>query len=96
MILKKFKVSGHSMEPYLKEGDQVLALRYLPVREKDVVVFKYNSKYLIKRISKVVKLEVEVEGDNKEYFVVGDNKKDSLNVNPIQKKDIIGKVILKL
>lgn len=87
MILGKFKVSGHSMEPYLKEGDKVLASSFLGFRKGDVVVFKYDSKNLIKRITRI---------DLEKVYLEGDNKKDSLRISSIQKKDILGKVIFKI
>lgn len=86
MILRKFTVSGHSMQPYLQEGDHVLSLNFLRVRKGDVIVFKQDNKYLIKRIKKIA---------GKEYLLAGDNKKDSLEIKPIQKNDIIGKVVFK-
>jgi signal peptidase I len=96
MLIGRFKVSGHSMEPYLKEGDEVIVLGFLGIKKGDVVVFKYNSKNFIKRVKKISNKKYFVEGDNKEYFVVGDNKNDSLDISTINKKDILGKVICKL
>lgn len=87
MILGKFKVSGHSMEPYLKEGDQVIAFRFSGIKKGDIVVFKHKSKTMIKRITRISQDSIHVQGDN---------KNDSLEINPINKKDIIGKVILKI
>ena len=90
MILGKFRVLGHSMEPYLKQGDEVLALGFLPIKVNNVVVFKHDSKILIKRIGKI--------SDGK-YFLVGDNKGDSLDsrkFGEIKKSDIMGRVVFKL
>lgn len=84
------------MEPFISSGDIILVnrLSYLFKNPKigDVVVIKKNNKkkYLIKRIQKVRK---------KTYFVVGDNKNqsiDSRNFGWITKEDIIGKMIFKL
>lgn len=87
MILRKFKVSGHSMQPYLHEGQYVLVATFLGFKMGDVVVFKQSSKVFIKRITKV----------NKDtYLVEGDNKNDSLHIGKILKRDIIGKVIFKI
>lgn len=92
----KFQVQENSMEPFISSGDIILVnrLSYLFKNPKigDVVVIKKNNKkkYLIKRIQKVRK---------KTYFVVGDNKNqsiDSRNFGWITKEDIIGKMIFKL
>lgn len=84
MILKKFKVSGHSMLPYLSPGDSVLVLTFLKIKKGDVVVFKHVSQSMIKRIVRV---------DKNSVIVQGDNKADSLDVGKISKRDIIGKVV---
>lgn len=81
------------MEPFLKEG-QVVLVSSCPFilskpKVRDVVVFKHENKFYIKRIKK--------KRDDK-YFLEGDNSKDSLDSKKlgwIEKKDIIGKVILK-
>ena len=86
-MIRKFKVSGHSMEPYLKEGDQVLAFKFSEIKKGDIVVFRYESKTLIKRVKDIKK---------EKYFFEGDNKRDSLKIGEISKGDIIGKVIFKL
>ncbi len=75
------------MEPYLKEGDQVLAFSLLGVKRGDVVVFRHRSKIFIKRVEKV---------SDDSIFVSGDNKKDSLEIGKISKRDIIGKVVFKI
>lgn len=90
MIIGFFKVSGHSMEPYLQEGNRVIALGHLPFKQGDVVVFKKHSKLFVKRVGKITRDKV---------VVVGDNKKDSLDsrhFGEIKKHDIIGKVVFKL
>ncbi len=87
MILGRFRVSGHSMEPYLKEGDQVLAFRFSGIKKGDVVVFRYKSKVFIKRVDRITDGSI---------FVCGDNKKDSLEIGKVSKNDIIGKVVWKM
>lgn len=92
MILGLFKISGHSMLPYLAPGDHVLTSTtpYLIFKPKigDVVVFRSNNlSIMVKRISKI---------SNGKFFVEGDNKNDSFNPASINKKDIIGKVLFKL
>lgn len=86
MILARFKISGHSMMPTYNPGDQVIAWKLSKIKKGDVVVFKNQSKYLIKRVIKI---------SGGKYFLEGDNKNDSLSIPPIQKHDIMGKVIFK-
>lgn len=94
LLFSKFKISGHSMEPFLKDGETVFVsiIPYLFKESKinDIVVFKFSKKFLIKRIEKI---------ENYKYFVRGDNEKDSLDSRKIgflKKNQILGKVIYKL
>lgn len=93
MILRFFKISGHSMLPNLAPRDHVLtsSIPYLFSKPKvgDVVVFKTSntSPVMIKRVSKI---------SNNKLFVKGDNQKDSLDPGFLSKKDIIGKVLFKI
>lgn len=75
----------------LKEGQDVLVFNwaYLFIQPKvgDMVVVKVGRKEVLKRIQKI---------SDREYFVTGDNEKDSLDsrkFGPIDKSEIIGKVI---
>ena len=91
--IRKFKISGHSMEPLLKADDKVLA-SYIPyffsnpkIGDLIALISPTTQKTLIKRIK-------EVENDS--YFITGDNANDSHDSRSfgwIRKKDIIGKVI---
>ena len=94
LLLSKFTISGHSMVPTYKSGDTILAssLPFLFSKPKirDIIVFKKDSKILIKRITKVTEQGFLVEGDNK-----GDSM-DSAVLGIILPKHILGKVILKL
>ena len=79
------------MMPKLKPGEKILVstLPYLFSSPKvgDVIVFKYQNKFIIKKISKI---------KNEEYLINGENKKDSLKIPKIKRKEILGKVILKI
>ena len=81
------------MNPTFKAGDVVLVnrLSYIFSKPKigDSVILK-REKYIIKRVTKTK--------DNA-FFVMGDNKKqstDSRKFGWLNKKEIVGKVILKI
>lgn len=83
-------VSGHSMQPFLNEGDRVVVFRWAYIfsqpKKGDVIVFHGSGgKAYLKRITAVA-------AEN-EFIVEGDNKEDSKKVPPITRKSIIGKVI---
>lgn len=86
MFLSRFRVNGSSMEPAFKEGDYVLAFSYFFRTPKvgDVVILKKENTLLIKRIHQV---------ENEKIIVTGDNSRSKFTVN---KKDILGKVFLKI
>jgi nickel-type superoxide dismutase maturation protease len=95
LLLARFKIIGHSMEPQIENGEAVL-VSSIPYWFKipkihDIVAFKDSAnKILIKRIIKT---------QNGKYFVQGDNKNDSLDSRRfgyISRKKIIGEVIYKL
>ena len=79
------------MMPIFSPGDRVIvsSLPYWFFSPKigDTVLFRYENKYMIKRISMI---------DGKWYMVKGENKNDSLKVPKIKKEDIVGKVIFKI
>lgn len=91
LLLSKFKVSGHSMEPAIRNGQYVLISKipyfFSEPDVKEIVAFKKNQKILIKRI---------VKKTGNKYFLAGDNLKDSLDSRSfgfISKNDILGKVM---
>ena len=76
------------MMPNLKPNDRVIAssLPYFSrePRIRDIVVFRYNDKILVKRIIRI---------EDRKYYLEGDNKYDSLKTEPIERDFILGKVI---
>ena len=93
-LLAKFKIIGHSMEPQIKNGKSVLVsgISYWFKKPKigDIVAVRKEEKVFVKRITKI---------KEKEYFLEGDNKQDSLDSREfgyILRRNIIGKVIYKL
>lgn len=81
------------MFPAFKPGDLVLVNRlayfFVKPRVGDIVVLR-RQKYIIKRIAKI---------DKDRFFLAGDNKEestDSRSFGWISKKEIVGKVMLKV
>jgi signal peptidase I len=94
MLLTRFRIVGHSMEPAIKNGENVLVSNIFYWFKKpeigDIVAFRDTEQILIKRITKI---------SAGEYFLTGDNQKDSLDsrkLGLIKRKEIIGKVIYKI
>lgn len=79
------------MLPTLKPGQDVLVFNWAYIfskpKLKDIVVVKINGRDMVKRIQKC---------DDRQVFVTGDNEKestDSRSFGPIDKSNILGKVI---
>ena len=94
LLIKKYKVFGHSMEPFLKNEDICLisSVPYLFKNPKinDIVLFIYKDKKYLKRVTKI---------SEQGYFLKGDNNTDSFdskNFGLIKRDKIIGKVIFKI
>lgn len=85
-----YNISGRSMCPTFHHGDRVVAIKkwLTSIKKDDVVVIKNKREILlIKRVQHI---------QNKKYFVVGDNEKESTDSRKfgwISNKDIIGRVI---
>ncbi len=90
MLILKFKVSGNSMLPTLKEGQDILVWCWFYNPEVgDIVALKKSGKEMVKRIS------ARTGG---KFFCLGDNPKestDSRSFGAITQNEIIGKVIYK-
>lgn len=93
LVLSRFIVVGHSMQPTISPGTHVFvsSLPYLFQQPKlgDLVVVKIPLKNncLLKRITKI-------KGSN--YFLSGDNSKDSTDsrkFGPVNRSAILGKVV---
>lgn len=87
----RYKISGHSMEPLYKEGQVVWVNNWSYILSKpkvgDTVVFHWQDKDLLKRVSVVDQDRVEVFGENKTDSL------DSKKFGDIAVKQIIGKVL---
>jgi len=91
MLLFRVKIIGHSMEPTLRNNQTVIAslIPYFFRKPKvgDIVVVQ-RVKCIIKRIAKIKKNNIYVVGDN------SSKSTDSRNFGWVNKKEIIGKVII--
>ncbi len=98
-------VPTESMEPTLDTGSIILGIRRFGELQKgDIVVFKFDGSYLVKRIAAVEGDVIEHKGSSKTVpescvYVLGDNAEHSYDSRywedpfiPI--KDIMAKVIL--
>ena len=90
-MIRRFTVTGKSMEPSYHDGDVVIAHRFARYKENDVIVChdpRERDRLLIKRVHSVALSSYTVVGDNP------DASTDSRSFGAVQKKDIIGRVIL--
>lgn len=120
------QVIGPSMQPTLNEGSFIainkFSFKLRDIKRNEIVVFRHDEKYLIKRIIGLPGETIEykdnrlyIDGEpyeesflnnvvtddyntgvisEEKYFVLGDNRENSLDGNDfglIDKKDIIGK-----
>ena len=51
--MRFFAVPSNSMEPTLEPGDQLVTLKYAAYERGDIVVFRTNGEYMVKRIAAV-------------------------------------------
>lgn len=79
----KFNVSGKSMVPFLNHGDQVVVKQPsdLDVKKGDILLFKYQGKFILHRL-------VKIKGPK--YYLAGDGNLDQIEI--IEKEDVIGMV----
>lgn len=96
-MLKILKVTGNSLFPLYQEGDFVLVFKipfeffkYVNYQVGDIVVI--NHPYY----GTIIKKIKQVSDDNNQFFVIGTqmNSTDSRQFGMVEKKWIMGKVIL--
>lgn len=79
----KFNVYGHSMEPFIYNGENVTLIRSDVYKKNDIILYRRtNGKFVLHRIYQVKK-----DG----FVLLGDHQ--SLKEFPIYQEQIIGKVI---
>lgn len=85
---KIIKVTGHSMEPTIKDGAYVLIKKLNNYSNGDIIAFRHHGKTMLKRLISI---------DNDSAHAVGDNLSDSLDsrqLGSISISAILGKAIL--
>lgn len=80
-----FKVVTGSMEPNIKIGDVVLIKKEKNYKIGDIVTYKHENNYITHRIVAVKGNKIITKGDA-----------NNTNDEAINKKDVVGKMILKL
>lgn len=89
-MLRRFTVTGDSMEPSYHNGEVVVATSLLAPANGAVVVCRdprERTRFLLKRITAI---------DNDRYSVVGDNRTESTDsraFGTLSRSDIIGTVV---
>lgn len=81
------RVDGASMEPTLKSGTIVIAIKAKQLKVGNVVIAELDGRQVIKRISHI---------DNDEYHLLGDNLKhssDSRTKGAVCRSKIYGRVV---
>jgi nickel-type superoxide dismutase maturation protease len=91
---RRFRITGNSMLPLLKPGDEVLlnprAYRATPPQPGDLVVIRHPFQadgQIVKRISRTLEAE--------HYYVEGDNpaeSSDSRSFGPVRLEQILGQI----
>ena len=72
-----------SMEPTLKTGSLILGVRvWRDIRKRDIIVFRHNKEYLVKRVEAVGGDLIERNGEDLVvpeggFYVLGDNGQSS-------------------
>ena len=103
---KIIKVTGNSMFPTLKNGSFAIADLYLhkffTIQKGDLLLFKMDNKEVVKKIVGFPNEEIEIESkkiklNNNEIYIIGENLKESIDsreYGPVNKNQILGKVVI--
>ena len=80
----------------MRTGDKVVTWNLGNFKAGDVVVFKHGSEVWVKRVKEIKDTNGQRPTTKDQRLIVeGDNKADSLEVEPLKRGQIIGKVIFK-
>lgn len=80
-----YRVGSGSMRPELEVGDYILIKKKNNYKVGDVITYKNNKSYITHRIVYINKNKIVTKGDS-----------NNTNDNFINKKDVVGKLFLKL
>ena len=81
------RVIGESMQPTLRPGQLVFAIKSKQYSVNNLVIAKQDSREVLKRIAKI---------NNGQYFLTGDNAQastDSRQLGTVDAQAILGRVI---
>jgi nickel-type superoxide dismutase maturation protease len=88
-MLKLVKVTGNSLYPDYREGDYVMVITvpFFPFKEGNSIVFQHPEYgMMIKKIAQVGTTGLFVIGNHPDSV-------DSRRFGPIQRQDVVGKVV---
>ena len=63
LALPVFRIYGGNMEPTLRDGDYIAAIKHPALKRNDVVAFYYNNKVLVKRVIALGGDTLDMAGD---------------------------------
>lgn len=81
-----FVVEEESMVPTFQQGDFVVTFNFAEPAVGEVVVFSHQRTLYLKRVTSI---------KSGQFYLSGDNKIKSATFGPIDKSNIVGKVIWK-
>ncbi|HUF05487.1 MAG TPA: nickel-type superoxide dismutase maturation protease [Aridibacter sp.] len=89
-----YRIEGDSMDPILRNGEEVLVAERARVRIGDVVIAQHPFKESVEMAKRITAIDA-----NGKFFLVGDNSDestDSRRFGPVSSDLILGKVISRL
>lgn len=93
-MCRVIKVAGESLTPLIEEGDFVLVVKipFFYLRQGDVIVFRHPE------YGTMIKLVEAISHKEGIVFVVGTHpaSKDSRSFGPVARREIIGKVFMRI
>lgn len=90
----RYRIEGESMQPVLRDGDEVLVDEKARVGIGDVVIARHPFKESVEMAKRITAIDA-----NGKFFLVGDNSDestDSRTFGPVSLECIKGKVVARL
>jgi len=90
-VFTLFKVNGYSLYPLLKEDEVVCCVKifsFTNIKVDEIVLFRYNSDYMIKKVTSI---------SSNGYFVKGETPDsiDSRNFGELKRERLLYKVFFR-